>query len=92
MAKIRVSLATVYNTLHQFTDAGLLREVVVEQGRSYFDTNTSDHHHFFNVDRSELIDIPGDALSVGSLPPAPRGTNVSRVDIIVQVREVDTRS
>jgi Fur family transcriptional regulator, iron response regulator len=92
MAKIRVSLATVYNTLHQFTNAGLLREVVVEQGRSYFDTNTSDHHHFFNVDRGELIDIPGDALTVGSLPPAPRGTNVSRVDIIVQVREANTRS
>ena len=91
-ANIRVSLATVYNTLHQFTNAGLLREVVVEPGRSYFDTNTSNHHHFFNVDRGELIDIPGDTLSVGSLPPAPKGTNVSRIDIIVQVREENTRS
>ena len=86
-ANIKVSLATVYNTLHQLTNVGLLREVVVEPGRSYFDTNTSDHHHFFNVDRGELTDIPGAKLSIGSLPPTPDGTQVSRVDIIVQVRE-----
>ena len=86
-ANIKVSLATVYNTLHQFTNVGLLREVVVEQGRSYFDTNTSDHHHFFNVDRGELIDIPGEELGVGKLPPTPYGTQISRIDIIVQIRE-----
>ena len=86
-ANVKVSLATVYNTLHQFTSAGLLRAVVVEPGRSYFDTNTSDHHHFFNVDRGELTDIPGADLSVGSLPPTPNGTQFSRINIIVQVRE-----
>src|SRR5919204_76918 len=63
-AAIRVSLATVYNTLHQFTDAGLLREVVVEPGRSYFDTNTDDHHHFFSESRGTLQDIPGDAVVI----------------------------
>ena len=86
-ANIKVSLATVYNTLHQFTNAGLLREVVVEPGRSYFDTNTSDHHHFFNVDCGELIDISGEEFSVGKLPPTPYGTQISRIDIIVQIRE-----
>ncbi len=65
-AGIGVSLATIYNTLHQFTDSGLLHEVVVEPGRSYFDTNTSDHHHFFCEVTGKLQDIPG------CLPPAPK--------------------
>src|SRR3546814_280447 len=87
-ANVRVSLATVYNTLHQFTGAGLLREVVVESGRSYFDTNTSDHHHFFHEDRSELQDIAAESLSVGELPPTPDGTVVDRVDVIIRVRKL----
>ena len=65
-----MSLATVYNTLHQFTAAGLLREVVVEPGRSYFDTNIDDHHHFFCETTGMLQDIPGAAVVVGSLPLA----------------------
>src|SRR5215470_19373849 len=81
-ADIRVSLATVYNTLHQFTDAGLLREVVVEPGRSYFDTNVSDHHHFFMVDSGSLVDIAGEHVAVATLPDAPHGTTVERVDVI----------
>lgn len=84
-ASIRVSLATVYNTLHQFTDAGLLREVVVEAGRSYFDTNVSDHHHFFREDNGHLIDIPGHHLNVSGLPDAPEGLSVSRVDVIIRL-------
>jgi len=84
-ANLRVSLATIYNTLHQFTEAGLLREVVVEPGRSYFDTNTSDHHHFFHEETGDLQDIPGDAIAVGQLPLPPEGTSVQRVDIIVRV-------
>jgi Fur family iron response transcriptional regulator len=80
-----VSLATVYNTLHQFTDAGLLRQVVVDSGRSYFDTNTSDHHHFFFEDTGRLKDIPGDAVTVSSLPQPPAGARISRVDVIVRV-------
>jgi len=88
-ANIKVSLATVYNTLHQFTNAGLLREVVVKPGRSYFDTNMSDHLHFFNVDCDELINIPGELLSVRKLPPTHYGIQISRSDIIVQIREDD---
>jgi len=85
-AKMRVSLATIYNTLHQFSDVGLLREVVVEPGRSYFDTNTSDHHHFFHEDTAHLQDIAADAINVGALPEPPPGTRVERVDVIVRLR------
>lgn len=82
---LRVSLATVYNTLNQFTEAGLLREVVVEAGRSYFDTNTSNHHHFFMEGRGLLDDIPGDDVVLASVPKAPPGTRVARVDVIVRL-------
>jgi Fur family transcriptional regulator, iron response regulator len=85
-AGIRVSLATVYNTLHQFTDSGLLNEVVVEPGRSYFDTNTTDHHHFFCEATGKLQDIPGQDLAVTRLPLPPPGTEISRVDVIIRVR------
>jgi Fe2+/Zn2+ uptake regulation proteins len=84
-AGVRVSLATVYNTLNQFTEAGLLREVVVDPTRSYFDTNIGDHHHFFFEDTGELQDIPGDQIHVTSLPAAPAGTSVRRVDVIVRL-------
>ncbi len=85
-AQIKVSLATVYNTLHQFTEAGLLREVVVEPGRSYFDSNTSDHHHFFCSSTGGLQDIPGEDLMVSGLPLPPSGTEICGVDIIIRVR------
>src|SRR5271166_1592831 len=91
-AAIGVSLATVYNTLHQFTGAGLLREVVVEPGRSYFDTNIDDHHHFFCESTGMLQDIPGAAVSVGQLPRAPAGTEISRVDVIIRVRRQTDQS
>ena len=86
-ANVPVSLATVYNTLHQFTTAGLLREVVVEPGRSYFDTNTTEHHHFYHEESGRLQDIPGRELTVEKLPNPPQGTAVSRVDVIVRVRK-----
>ncbi len=85
-SKVPVSLATVYNTLNQFTEAGLLREVVVEHGRSYFDTNTSNHHHFFHEDDGKLRDIPGEAVVLGQLPAAPEGTEVARVDVVIRIR------
>ena len=84
-AKVPVSLATVYNTLHQFTALGMLREVVIEPGRSYFDTNVSDHHHFFFEDTGILQDIPGDLVRLALLPAAPHGTSVRRVDVIVRL-------
>lgn len=85
-AGIKVSLATVYNALHQFTRAGLLRELVVDAGRAYFDTNTAHHHHFFDEESGALIDIPSEAVAVGALPKPPHGQQVSRVDVIVRVR------
>jgi Fur family iron response transcriptional regulator len=86
-AGMKVSLATVYNTLHQLCDAGLIAEVVAEPGRSYFDTNVSGHHHFFNIDTGELTDIPADAVGVTNLPAPPEGTLVEQVSIVVRVRQ-----
>ena len=86
-AGLRVSLATVYNTLHQLCDAGLLSEVVVEPGRSYFDTNIAGHHHFFNLDTGELADIPSDSVTLSALPAPPVGTSIEQVSIIVRVRQ-----
>lgn len=82
---VRVSLATVYNTLHQFTAAGLLREVVLNSTCTYFDTNISDHHHFFYEERGDLVDIEGDQVGINSLPQAPDGTQISRVDVIIRL-------
>ena len=86
-AGVSVSLATVYNTLHQFTGAGLLREVVVDSSRTYFDTNIHDHHHFFIEKDGALMDIAGDDVLIGKLPPAPEGMDVARVDVIVRLQE-----
>jgi Fur family iron response transcriptional regulator len=85
-AGIKVSLATVYNTLHQFTAAGLLREVIVDAARGYFDTNTGDHQHFFLEDEGTLIDIPGEDIAVSGVPAPPAGLTVDRVDVVVRVR------
>jgi Fur family iron response transcriptional regulator len=86
-ANVRVSLATVYNTLHQFTAAGLLREIVVDATRSYFDTNIDDHHHFFFEGSGRLADIPSHEVVVSDLPSPPEGTAVTRVDVIVRVND-----
>ncbi|HKY17703.1 MAG TPA: Fur family transcriptional regulator [Rhizomicrobium sp.] len=85
-AGVKVSLATVYNTLHQFTQAGLLRQVIVDAARSYFDTNTGDHQHFFLEKEGVLIDIPGEAISVAGVPNPPPGLTVERVDVVVRVK------
>ena len=83
---IRVSLATVYNTLHQFTQSGLLRQVMVDSTRSYFDTNTTEHQHFYYEEDGMLADIPGsEAICVGNIPSAPEGTKVARVDVVVRL-------
>jgi Fur family iron response transcriptional regulator len=85
-ADVRVSLATVYNTLHQFTKVGLLREVVVDSGKTYFDTNTGDHHHFYIEDKGTLCDFEADGMAISGLPNPPEGTEIERVDVIVRVR------
>ncbi|MBL27974.1 MAG: transcriptional repressor [Rhodospirillaceae bacterium] len=91
-ARVRVSLATVYNTLHQFTSAGLLNELVVDSGRSYFDTNTGHHHHFFHENTSTLEDIPGDQVRIDSLPAPAEGREISRVEVIIRVRDEAPRT
>jgi len=87
--KVPVSLATVYNTLHQFTAAGLLREVAVEGAKAYFDTNTSNHYHFFCEHSGKLMDIATGSIRIEGLPEAPEGTAISRVDVLVRL--VDKR-
>ncbi len=85
--KIQVSLATVYNTLHQFTDAGMLREIVVDASRSYFDTTTHDHHHYFFEKSGILSDIPEDCISFAKTPEAPEGMAIKSVDVVVRLEE-----
>ena len=85
-AGAHLSLATVYNTLHQFTSAGLLRQVVVDGDKTYFDTNTGDHHHFYAKEREMLVDIPGDAVSIAGLPKAPAGMDIERVEVVVLLK------
>ncbi|HWA70323.1 MAG TPA: Fur family transcriptional regulator [Rhizomicrobium sp.] len=85
-AGVKVSLATVYNTLHQFTGAGLLRQVIVDSSRSYFDTNVGDHQHFFLEEEGLLIDISGEHIAVSGVPSPPAGMAVDRVDVVVRVR------
>ena len=84
---VSVSLATIYNTLHQLTEAGLLRQVIVDGGKTYFDTNTSDHHHFYLECDGDLRDIPCGSIEVSGLPMTPDGTKVERVDVIVRLCE-----
>ncbi len=81
----QVSLATVYNTLHQFTEAGLLRELAVDGSKAYFDTNISNHNHFYVEAEGKLIDIPGDNVRVDGLPEPPEGMRISHIDVVVRL-------
>ena len=90
-AGVNVSLATIYNTLHQFTDSGLLRAITVDSSRTYFDTNTSDHHHFYLEDSNELMDMPEGYVKVDNLPKPPEGLEISSVDVVVRVRSTSSR-
>jgi Fur family transcriptional regulator, iron response regulator len=85
-ARVPVSLATVYNTLHQFTEVGLLRELAMDGAKTFFDTNVSDHHHFFVEGEEDVIDVPSAAVEVSALPPAPDGFEIARVDVVVRLR------
>jgi len=85
-AKVPVSLATIYNTLHQFTDVGLLRQVAVDGSKTYFDTNVSQHHHFFVEGENDLLDIPDADVVVGRTPVPPEGYEVARIDVVVRLR------
>jgi len=85
-AKAPVSLATIYNTLHQFTGAGLLREIAIDGPSAFFDTNATLHHHFLVEETGALIDIPDGDVSLAHLPAAPDGGEIARVDVVVRVR------
>jgi len=86
----RVSLATVYNTLRAFCDAGLIQEVTVDGSKSYFDTNTHDHPHFFWEDENRLTDAPADQLEIARLPEAPDGAEIASVDVVIRLRRSGT--
>lgn len=85
-----VSLATVYNTLRAFCDVGLLQEVTVDGSKSYFDTNTHDHPHFFWEDDNRLSDAPADELEIRRLPEAPAGAEIASVDVVIRLRRKPT--
>jgi Fur family transcriptional regulator, iron response regulator len=85
-AKVPVSLATVYNTLHQFTEVGLLRQVAVDGSKTYFDTNVSEHHHFYVEGENALVDIPNAETIVGKMPAAPDGFEIARIDVVVRLK------
>ena len=86
-ANVPVSLATIYNALNQFTGAGLLREVAIEGQKTYFDTNTSSHHHFYVESEECLLDISEGNIRVVGLPDTPQGKQIDRIDVIVRLRD-----
>lgn len=88
-AKVPVTVATVYNTLHRFAEAGLLRRVSIDGSKTYFDTNASNHHHFFIEGANSVVDIPNADIAVEKMPSAPDGYEVGRVDIVVRLRRKD---
>ena len=91
MAGVPVSLATVYNTLHQFTEAGMIRVLAVESAKTYFDTNVSDHHHFFIEGQNEVLDIPVSNIQIDNLPEPPEGMEISHVDVVIRLRRKNGR-
>jgi Fur family iron response transcriptional regulator len=89
-ARVPVSLATVYNTLHQFTQVGLLRELAIEGAKTYFDTDNSEHHHFLVEGENAVIDIPASEVEVAALPQPPEGYEIARVEVVVRLRRIDS--
>lgn len=86
LAGFSVSLATVYNTLHQFTDAGMLRVLAIESSKTYFDTNVSDHHHFYIEGENRVVDVPAGDMTISGLPRVPDGMEISHVDVVIRLR------
>ena len=84
--EVKVSLATVYNTLRAFCDAGLMREITVDGAKSYFDTNMADHAHFYWEDTFELVDAPAEQIKISVLPEVPAGAEIAKVDVVIRLR------
>lgn len=91
-AGVRLSLATVYNTLNQLAEIGMIRKVVVNTGQTFFDTNTTDHHHYFDQDRNHVFDIEGSGIEVSKLPPPPPGYEIAGVEIVVRLKVAGSRA
>lgn len=89
---VSCSLATIYNTLHQFTDAGMLRVLSLDSNKTFFDTNVSDHHHFIVEGSEDVMDIDPDAIRVTGLPDAPEGMEIANVDVVVRLRPLSKPS
>jgi Fur family transcriptional regulator, iron response regulator len=87
-SRVPISLATIYNSLHQFTEVGLLREIAIDGSKTYFDTNVSDHHHFLIEDSHMLIDIPQVSVDLLQLPEPPDGKKIAAVDVVVRLRDM----
>ena len=85
--KIKVSLATVYNTLHSFSDSGLLNKVIVDGSRCYFDTRLDNHSHYYWEATGKLTDAPGNFLEIKNLPKPPKNSKITNVDIIIRLKE-----
>lgn len=83
----RVSKATVYNTLNLFSAKGLVKEIIVDSSRTYYDSTTRPHHHFYHVDTGKLTDIPADRVGIADLPPLPEGTVQESVEVLIRVRD-----
>jgi len=91
-AKVSVSLATIYNTLNQLTEVGLLRQVAIDASKSYFDTNNTEHHHFYIEDQHELMDVSPTDMIVGKAPVPPEGYEIVRVDVVVRLRRKGSKA
>jgi Fur family iron response transcriptional regulator len=91
-ARVPVSLATVYNTLHQFTSVGLLRQIAIDATRTYYDTNPTHHHHFAMEGGDALVDVPSDKITIGRLPEPPEGYEIAQVDVVVHLRRRSPRN
>lgn len=85
-AGVNVSLATIYNTLHQFTENGLLKAISIDSTKTHFDTNTTNHHHFYLEDSNQVVDMPEGYISISNLPSPPEGMEITSVDVVVRVR------
>ncbi len=88
----KISLATIYNTLNQFKEVGLLRQIAIDSNKSYFDTNTGPHHHYYYENESKLVDIPQDSICVSGLPDIPEGMEIDHIDVVVRLKPIDKKS
>ena len=86
-AEDKIALATIYNTVHAFKKAGHLKEILIKEGKNYFDTNTNSHHHFFSDKEKMLLDIKSNDVIISSMPRAPKGKKIKKVELIIHLED-----